>query len=372
MSGTHRYGLYLADLRRARNDSHGIINYALGLAGALPAVLADDEELVVYAPPSVLEELDGLEDGAEVHVVPESDTLARRLASDHLASPRWARRDRLDLLHYPKGFVPLWSPATTHTVATVHDDIAVRSSDGTLPGLARGAKGRYFRWATLHSLRAAGSVVTVSAFSASRLARLGGGTAPVVVPEASTLPLVDYVPLADRRPVLLHLGAPYPHKRTALALEWSARYRRDRRPDLGLLVLGPLDLTDEARVAADGVERRRGVLTNGEMAELLASTRALLFTSVYEGFGLPPVEAWSQGTPSTFARVAAMPEVLAGLPGGHEPDDYDGFAAALDELLALDDASLLARRAELRERYSWASVAARVRALYRGLVDEHG
>jgi glycosyltransferase involved in cell wall biosynthesis len=372
-----RYGLYLADLRPAHNDSRGIINYAVGLAAALPSLLGPTEELCILVNPEVLAEIQPItaKRSPVVDIVGAPGGVASRLALDHVRSIQWARRRRLAVLHFPKGHLPVWIPRRLATVATVHDDIVVRYSRNEFGAGGRTAKSLYFARAVAHAVAAADRVLTVSAFSAKRLAMLApvDPTKLIVTYEAPSLPVQPFVVLADRDPTILIVGSRFPHKRTRQTLEWSCRFARTIVGGaLRVVVTGQLDPDTEQACSDMEIDRVRGVLSSAQLASLVARSRVLAFGSAYEGFGLPPVEAYSLGTPATFQRVGAMAEVLDGFPGGYAEPRYDLFAQAVTEVMALDDRALLAAQARMRERFRWSEVARLTLDAYRSAAGSLG
>ncbi|MDO2187309.1 glycosyltransferase, partial [Escherichia coli] len=75
--------------------------------------------------------------------------------------------------------------------------------------------------------------------------------------------------------------------------------------------------------------RLLGYLPDERVAELMSGARALVFPSIYEGFGLPVLEAMASGTPVLLTRLSAMPEV-AGEAGSYiDPDDANGLSDML-------------------------------------------
>ncbi len=369
-----RFGLYLADLRPGHNDSRGIINYSLGLASALPSLMESSDELYVLANREVSAEirLVAAERLPIVDIVRAPSGIASRLALDHVYSIVWARQRRLAVLHFPKGFLPIWVPGRLATVATIHDDIPFRYSRNDFGEGGRTAKNTYFARSASHAVGAADRVLTVSAFSAQRLAKLArvDPARLTVTYEAPTLPALPFVSLADRDPTILILGSRFPHKRTRQALEWSQRFATSAvGRGLRVVVTGQLDPNTEQACADHGIHRIRG-LSNVRLAQLVARSRALIFGSAYEGFGLPPVEAYSLGTPATYQRVGAMAEVLEGFPGGYAEPRYDRFAKALGEVLLLDDQALVELQARMRHRYRWSDVARVTLDAYRSAAGE--
>ena len=139
---------------------------------------------------------------------------------------------------------------------------------------------------------------------------------------------------------------------------------------LRVVVTGQLDPDTEQACADMGIHRVRGVLSSVQLAQLVARSRVLVFGSAYEGFGLPPVEAYSLGTPATYQRVGAMAEVLDDFPGGYEEPRYDRFADALAEVLTLDKAALLTLQARMQQRFQWSEVARATLDAYRSAAGE--
>jgi glycosyltransferase involved in cell wall biosynthesis len=353
-----RIGLYLADLRRSQTDSHGTINYALGLLHALPHALESGDELLVLANAEMAAEL-GQPDGWTLEVTRVPESLSRRLVTDHLLSQVWARRARLDVVHYPKGHIPLWRPHRPAVVATIHDDIAVQYARGSLGAVDSRLKRAYFAWAVIHAARGADRVLTVSHFSAGQIRALTNRSPDrvAVTYEASALPDIPFVTGAEREPTLLVFASTVAHKRTTQTLRWILRYLDQRQSSLVVTVVGKLPPGAASLSESPTVRLISDVLSNRDVADLLAHSRALVFGSVYEGFGLPPVEAYMLGTPAVYALSPALDEVMDGLPGGFGREDYGAFAAALDEVLALGDGDLRAAKADILRRYTWDEVA---------------
>jgi glycosyltransferase involved in cell wall biosynthesis len=296
-----------------------------------------------------------------------------RLALDHVGVVGWARRRRLDVLHLPKGHLPLWVPRRLICVATVHDDIAVRYARNEFGPGGRTAKTMYFARAVTRAVASADRVLTVSAFSARRLSMLApvDPAKLVVTYEAPILPSVPFVAFSRREPSLLILGSRFPHKRTAQTVAWTQRFVATPAGDgLRVVVTGQLDQKTERMCGDGGITRIRGVVSPADFAGLIARSRVLVFGSAYEGFGLPPVESYALGTPATYQRVGAMAEVLDGFPGGYPEARFEAFAKALTEVLALDEAALMDLRERMRARFQWGEVVRTTLDAYRAAVSQ--
>lgn len=367
---TRRFGLYLSDLNRDRNDSHGIINYAIGLANALPRAIGAAERLFIYANPAIIHELNAVESERVTIRRTPPPTPAQRLLSDHWMGIRRAARDDIAVLHFPKGFIPIVPPGRTRLVATLHDDIPLMYSRGDFGREHISLKSRYFTFSLKHTLRRAHALVTVSDTSLGRFMDLAKKTEVSMPPsfisyQGITLPLADPIPVEDKRPVLLHIGSNKPHKRSFEAIEFMLEYARSSPLDLRLTILGTLTREAELLLQKSSANRIKRTLSGHELARMLGQSRALVFNSEREGFGLPPVEAYALGTPAVFARTDVMVEVLGSTPGAYSPRSYEGFSQAMDSVLALDTGDLSRIRQSILDQYSWDAVARETVKAYR-------
>jgi glycosyltransferase involved in cell wall biosynthesis len=99
--------------------------------------------------------------------------------------------------------------------------------------------------------------------------------------------------------------------------------------------------------------RRLGYVQEADLPALYAHAEALVMPSLYEGFGLPCVEAMASGTPVVAADRAALPEACGGAALLVDPDDPDAFAAALLEAVGPARERLVAAGRERAAGLSW-------------------
>ena len=132
---------------------------------------------------------------------------------------------------------------------------------------------------------------------------------------------------------------------------------------------GPLRvLVEAAGVAATRVV---GYLGRETLPGVMRASRGLVFPSVYEGFGLPPLEALAMGLPVAAVRAGAVPEVVGDLAVLAESGEADDLSAAIDRMLgdqAYRDRVAVAGPARAAT-FSWRDHAEQVMAIYRRVAD---
>jgi glycosyltransferase involved in cell wall biosynthesis len=160
-----------------------------------------------------------------------------------------------------------------------------------------------------------------------------------------------------RQPFLLYPANRWPHKNHERLFQAFALLRRER-PELRLVLTGH---GHEGRPLPPGVEWR-GRVANGELVELYRSAAALVFPSLYEGFGLPPLEAMACGCPVAVSRAASLPEVCGEAAEYFDPLSPEDMAQAI--LRALEG-RLVERGLAQASRFTWEECARRHDQVYR-------
>ncbi len=175
------------------------------------------------------------------------------------------------------------------------------------------------------------------------------------------------------REYFLCVGTLEPRKNLNLALRAHALLPEAIRERFPLLIVGMAgwqreQFSDELRQAlASGHVCLLGYLPDEQVAQLLAGARALIFPSLYEGFGLPVLEAMASGTPVVITRSSAMPEV-AGAAGNYiEADDAHGLRDAMSHLIDDQAHWQACREAGLQQSrlFSWERCAQATAGAYR-------
>jgi len=281
--------------------------------------------------------------------------------------PRLAARAGVDLLHSLASTAPL--SGRFRRVVTVHDLIYAR-----FPDAHAGLRDRGMRVLVPGAVRRSDRVMADSQSTRDDLVELLG-TDPqridVVPLGLGTVQREQPAPEHDvrarfelgEREVVLSLSAKRAHKNLLALIGALARIAPERRPVLvipGYPTAHELEL--RARAQALGVTedvRFPAWVSNAELEGLWSITRAFVFPSLYEGFGLPVLEAMARGVPVACSNASSLPEVAGDAALLFDPHDEAAIATALQRLLS--DASLVETlRARGRERaalFTWERTA---------------
>ena len=259
------------------------------------------------------------------------------------------------------------------TVVTVHDLGFVRRPDLTPPAVRRMSR------LLPTVLRRASVVIAVSNFTRDELAWWLPEVADrtLVVHNGShrrTAAPADDAGMAAGPPYALMLGTLEPRKNVALALD-ALRVLKSQGVELRLVLAGSpsplLDMEQELRDRDLGPPDvvRTGYVDDARTAALLAHARLLVFPSLYEGFGMPVLEAMEQGVPVVAARAGATPEIAGDAAVLVESHDAEGFADAMSRV-AGDEAlrnRLVAAGRQRAAQFSWDRAASAVLGVYHRL-----
>jgi glycosyltransferase involved in cell wall biosynthesis len=281
--------------------------------------------------------------------------------------PPLAARAGVTLVHSMASTAPLWGPF--RRVVTVHDLIYARFPDAH-PGLRdRGmrvlvpAAARRSHRVIADSQSTRADLLDLTRVAPERIdvVPLGLGSAARAEPLAPEEARARFE-LGDRR-VVLTLSAKRPHKNLAALIDALAQIPGERRP---LLVLPGYPTWHEAelreRAAQAGVAadvRFLGWVSGVDVESLWSVADAFVFPSLYEGFGLPVLEAMARGVPVACANASSLPEVAGDAALLFDPREEAQIASAIERLL--EEPQLAERlRALGRERaasFTWERTA---------------
>ena len=303
-------------------------------------------------------------------------SVERKLAP---ARPLWAMWDRVqfppvewlvdcDVFHATNFIAP--PSRKVPIVVTVHDIGFVHHPENVTPGVRRMAR------LLPDILRRAAAIITVSSFTCQELVAWlpEVGDRITVVPNGSHARVSPAAAAGTPAspPYALMLGTLEPRKNLPLALD-ALRVLRRRGVDLRLVLAGGksnlLDVPALLRKRGLGQPEvtRTGYIDDARVAALLAGARVLVFPSLYEGFGMPLLEAMEAGVPVVGVRAGATPETVGDAGLLVEPGDAEGLADAMASAAFDDDlrARLIPAGRAQAAKFTWERAAAATLELYR-------
>ncbi len=313
-------------------------------------------------------------------------------ARSRLLSPRWARAawrrgdvppiewitGRVEVAHSPNFVAPPTRRAAS--VATVHDLTFVHhpqwcttdTVDWFGPLIAAAVR----RGAWIHTVSAHVAAEVVDAFGADpeRVRFVPNAADPL--PPADP---VDGTRLAGTKRYVVALGTIEPRKNLGrLVAAFDAVAATD--PDLRLVVAGGRGWDTDAYDAAVAASPHRGRIVelgrvdDHQRAALVRGALAMAYVSLYEGFGIPPLEAMGVGTPVLAADVGAIRETCGDAARYADPTDVDDLAAGLAEITS-DEAlrtRLAAAGRQRADQFSWDATTDGLVQLYADAIAERG
>jgi len=314
-----------------------------------------------------------------VELVPQPRALGARVLRE--CRFKKMRRD-FDVVHFPATIGPL--DGGDNVVVTVHDCIFLRH-----PEWFRWERAQYYRWAGRRSIRRAARVIADSRATARDVHDLLGvprdriDTIPLGVdlafhprPEAEVAAARTRHGLPER--YFLYVGTLEPRKNLARLVRAWDQIAGDI-PD-ALVIAGRPGWKTRPFDAAVRAARHRdrillpGFLPDSDLPALLTGARAFVWPSLYEGFGLPVLEAMACGAPVITSNTSGLSEVAGDGAIRVEPEDEDAIRAAL-HLLSTDGE----RTRQLRERglkqasnYTWRQCAQSTLETYQGVAGRCG
>jgi glycosyltransferase involved in cell wall biosynthesis len=293
-----------------------------------------------------------------------------------------ARRLNLDVLHDPSGTLPILLSAVP-AIATIHDTIPyVQPRSSTL-----------LDWLIQHcwlplAVPRLSHVITVSHQSSQDLQRWLAIPARkiTVIPLAAEtrfhpVPEAQYQPILKRhgleQPFILYVGSVEPRKNLLRLLQayqrlrqWSTRW--------SLVIVGARNLWKSSPVARftqnndlQGCVRFTGYVADADLPALYSAADLFVFPSLYEGFGLPVLEAMACGTPVVTANTASLPEVAGEAALLVDPYNVEALAEAMQKVLSDHELALDLRRRgfERAAQFTWERTARLTISVYQQVLE---
>jgi len=319
---------------------------------------------------------------------------------EQLVMPFYLRREKLDLIHFPHFNVPIFTPVKF--VVTIHDLILTRFP--TLRATTRRPhlyylKNLAYRVVISIALRRAQKIIAVSQFTRQDIiaqfkvkpekivvtyegaANLARGRDSLFVAKLNSQEVLDRYNIPQN--FLLYVGNAYPHKNLERLLRVFAHLHAEQA-DLRLVLVGKIDYFYE-RIQAEARSLNlwqpgnlnspvvfTGYVPDAQLEVLYGAARVYVFPSLYEGFGLPPLEAMVQSCPVVSSNRGSLPEVLGAAALYFNPEDEVEMLTKIKLVLNSEEWQIeLARRGpEQAKKYNWWECARETFTIYQQVLNK--
>ena len=351
-----------------------IRNVLIGLAR-----IDQETEYIVLCRPRDADAVNDL--GANFRAVPE--TAQPYSLGEQVWIPLSLVRERAHLLHEPHYVLP---PAVRcRTVVTIHDCIHLMFPQ-YLPGKLAHVYARVSMWSAVHK---ADRILTVSEASKKDILRFFTVDPDKVSVIYNAIDERFLAPPDEERmdqvrqryqldhPFLLYVGNIKPHKNIERLIDAFGRARASGLDDLRLIIIG--DEISKYPPLRQAVHRHRldkhvrflGFQPYDTLAAFYRLARAFVFPSLYEGFGLPPLEAMACGTPVVTSNVSSLPEIAGGAAILVDPYDPQSIAEGIKRAVCDETtrAELIARGLARARDFSWAQSVSAIHRIYMEVLE---
>jgi glycosyltransferase involved in cell wall biosynthesis len=339
----------VVDVSPLSHQRTGVGNYVRGSLAGLVEASAGLHELVAFAPASrrgrreIEKALAGLELERRLPVLPAAHVV-RTLWSGLGTPPTERIVGRLDVLHFSDWMYPPQHAGVRSTM--VHDLVPLHFPEW-VHGRTRRMHGAKYR----HAARTCDVVIVNSRFTGTDVAETLGIPAEKI---HVAYPGVDagFAPEGSRvelgRPYVLTVATLEPRKNLATLLD---AYRRLGDTELALAVAGAAGWGDQPSLDVPGVIRR-GYTPHDELPGLYRGAAVFVYPSLYEGFGMPVLEAMACGVPCVVSSHASLDEACGDAAVRVDPRDPDALAQAIERAVA-ERGELVRRGLEHARSFTW-------------------
>jgi glycosyltransferase involved in cell wall biosynthesis len=359
------------DARKLRD--YGIGTYVRNLLRHLSRIDHDTEYVLLCRPADY-----GLVEGLGENFRPVAESAPSYSVREQLLVPMDLRRERVDLFHAPHYVLPPLTPV--RSVVTIHDCIHLRFPQ-YLPHKLGYAYARASLWFATHRSSRIMTVSEASKRDILRYFRVPAAKIDVIhnaIDERfGRMPAEEEIARVRERyqlndPFVLYAGNIKPHKNLERLIEAFHMLRRGDLEHVKLLIIG--DEVSKYATLRRAVHRYKlhkhvrffGFVPDETLAVLYRLASVFVFPSLYEGFGLPPLEAMASGTPVVTSNVSSLPEVVGDAALLVDPYEPEAIAQAMREVLT-DQAlreSLVRKGLARVGLFSWDRSVRRVREIY--------
>jgi len=237
-----------------------------------------------------------------------------------------------DVVLFPRGFAPL--KCSVKDVILIHDMIPFYY-DEEFPGFFNRVENFYIKMRLKASAKEADRIVTISEASKSDIIKYTSVNEDKIHLIYNSCDFGSNTEKMNEEPYICAITSSLPHKNAKGIIQAYSRYCEISNKPIKLKIIGISDCEKYGadKKLSDRIECFNYIADKKEMIDMLSNASVFLFLSLKEGFGLPPLEAMSVGTPVVCSNLSSMPEIVADAGVLVSPTDYDSIAKALERVI---------------------------------------
>ncbi len=246
---------------------------------------------------------------------------------------------KADRVVFPRGFAPLFH--TVDDVIVIHDLIPFYY-DENYPGFFNPIENTYIKMRLKASAKSCSGIITISEASAADIIKRFGINArkiSVIHNGYSAVQIPSYNEKDDTNsgssPYIIAIASTLPHKNAAGVIRAYEKYYESASDPLDIIIIGIED-TGDTKISDKAllhVKCIKYLEDNADLYRLICGAKVMLFLSLIEGFGFPPLEAMQMGTPVICSNVSSIPEVVGDAAILVDPVDPELVADSMKELI---------------------------------------
>ncbi len=294
--------------------------------------------------------------------------------------PKIIKKLKVDLVHFPHWNVPLFF--NDNFVVTIHDLLLLHYPSrraSTLSPILYWLKNKIFLMVLKHAVNSAKKIITVSESTKKDIKdTLKIKAEKIVTILLSPLPIKDFVDIdlnkkySITQPYWLYVGVAYPHKNLETLLTAWEIFCDKYDKNYQLVLAGKNNYFYERLKKIIKEKNIKNVILtdfvdDATLANLYKKATLYVFPSLYEGFGLPPLEAMQYNLPVISSDRTCLPEILGDAAAYFDPTDPHHLAQTAQ--LVIEDKNLSKKLAEnsqkILQKYSWTSTTQKTQFTYK-------
>ncbi len=299
---------------------------------------------------------------------------------EQILFPLIINQEKIDLMHFPHWNVPVLY--NKNFVVTIHDLLLIHFPTrraSTLGPLLYWFKNTMFRFSLNHATKMTKKIITISEFSKQDIIKtLKINPKKVVVTylsptkeTSSEAPFSLYKKYSINKPYWLYVGVAYPHKNLNTLIDAWEIFSQQNNFSYQLVLAGKKNyFYNQIEKYINNKKIKDVIITDfipdTELSELYRNASLYVFPSLYEGFGLPPLEAMQYDLPVISSDQTCLPEILGDAAQYFDAKNPHSIVAAADLVIKDNNArkKLILNGQKRLQKYSWNNTASKTLQIY--------